>query len=55
MADATSLFEVVEDWLERTPFIDFGEFNFLEAYKKALDRMLVKEQKAISETDYLTT
>jgi tryptophan 2,3-dioxygenase len=54
VADATSLFEAVEDWLERTPFIDFGDFNFLEAYKKALDRMLVKEQKAISETDYLT-
>jgi len=54
VVDATSLFEAVEDWLERTPFIEFGDYDFLEAYKNALDRMLKKEQKAIEETDYLT-
>ncbi len=54
VVNATSLFEAVEDWLERTPFIEFGDYDFLDAYKKALDRMLKKEQKAITETDYLT-
>ncbi len=51
---ATSLFEAVEDWLERTPFLDFGTFNFLEAYKESVDRMLTKEKDAINETSYLT-
>lgn len=54
VVDATSLFEAVEDWLERTPFLEFGDFDFLEDYKKAVGRMLKKEQKAINETDYLT-
>lgn len=54
VVDATSLFEAVEDWLERTPFLDFGDFKFLEEYRKALDRMLAQEQKAIRETTYLT-
>jgi len=54
VVDATSLFEAVELWLERTPFLDFGDFNFLEAYKKAVGRMLEKEEKAINESAYLT-
>lgn len=54
VVNATSLFEAVEGWLERTPFLQSGDFKFLEAYKKAVDRMLEKEQKAIKETSYLT-
>ena len=52
--EATSLFEAVEEWLERTPFLDFGDFNFLEEYKKSLHRMLIEEQRAIMESDHLT-
>jgi len=49
VVDATSLFEAVEKWLERTPFLQFKGFKFLEAYRAAV----VKEQKAIKESDYL--
>ena len=49
-----SLFQEIESWLERTPFIELGNFNFLEAYKKAVDRMLEKEQKGIKASSYLT-
>ena len=48
-----TLFGVVEDWLERTPFLQFGAFEFLTHYRNALDRMLAKEQAAIRATVYL--
>ena len=48
-----TLFDLVEAWLERTPFLQFGDFHFLEHYKKAVQRMLAKEQDAIRESDYL--
>ncbi|MBT8233840.1 MAG: hypothetical protein HKO66_00265 [Saprospiraceae bacterium] len=50
----TSMFEAIELWLERTPFLKVGDFNFLEEYKKAVDRMLAKERKAIKESPFLT-
>lgn len=49
-----SLLELVEDWLERTPFLEFGDFNFVDEYQKAVLQMLEKEKKAILETDILT-
>ncbi len=48
-----SLFESIEDWLERTPFIELGEFDFIESYQLAVNRMLEKEQKAIQSSSYL--
>lgn len=52
--EGNTLFEVVESWLERTPFLDFGKFNFLEHYKKAVERMVEKEKAAILNSTYLT-
>lgn len=49
-----SLFDVIEDWLERTPFLDFGAFNFMEHYKKSVERMVEKERAAINASSYLT-
>lgn len=49
-----TLFDVVEAWLERTPFLKFGDFDFLKHYSKAVNRMLKKEKKAIKESKYLT-
>ena len=54
MEKDTSLFEAIEDWLERTPFLNTGDFNFLEQYRKAVDRMLETEKKAIRDSAYLT-
>jgi tryptophan 2,3-dioxygenase len=49
-----SLFDLVEDWLERTPFLEFGDFNFISEYQKAVQSMLEKEKAAIMNTDILT-
>lgn len=49
-----SLFEAVEAWLERTPFLNFSDFDFLVYYKKALDNMLLREKQAIEQTDVLS-
>ena len=49
-----NLFQAVEAWLERIPFLHFEDFNFLEAYRAAVERMLAKEEKAIKESDYLS-
>ena len=48
-----SLFDAMEHWLERTPFLQVGEFNFLEQYKVAVSKMIEKEEKAIKSSPYL--
>ncbi len=48
-----SLFELVEGWLERTPFLRFEGFDFLAAYKRAVDEMVTKEQAAITASEYI--
>lgn len=48
-----SVFELIEKWLERSPFLKTDSFDFLKLYKEALDRMLKKETAAIEATDYL--
>ena len=49
-----SLFELVEDWLERIPFLEFDDYDFFESYQTAVNRMLEKEKAAIEATDYLS-
>jgi len=50
----TSLFEAIEDWLERTPFLKTGDFSFIAEYKKAHQRMISTEKQAINASGYLT-
>jgi tryptophan 2,3-dioxygenase len=45
---APSLFAVVADWLERTPFIELDGFDFLSAYKEAVEAMLLADEQALS-------
>ena len=52
--ESGSLFELVESWLERTPFLQFDDFDFLSSYKIAVDKMIRKEQKNISDSQYLS-
>ncbi len=54
MEDAPSLFDCVQDWLERIPFFEFGEFKFWESYRKAVDEMLASDQAIIEGNDYLS-
>ena len=49
-----TLFDAIEDWLERTPFLNFGEFKFLAHYKAAVERMIDKEKEAIMASSYLS-
>ena len=35
-----SLFELLESWLERTPFLQMDEFNFWESYQSAVKNMV---------------
>lgn len=49
-----SLLELVANWLERIPFLKFGDFNFVEEYQKAVHSMLSKEKEAILNTTQLT-
>jgi len=52
--ESGTLFDVIEDWLERTPFLQFKDFNFLKYYKKAVEKMIAKEQEAIKMSSYLS-
>ena len=40
----TSLLEYVNTWLERTPFVHFGDFDFWQAYRVAVEQMLARER-----------
>jgi tryptophan 2,3-dioxygenase len=44
-----SLFDVVEEWLERTPFLKFHSFDFLGEYQKAIRES--RQELRISEDD----
>ncbi|MFK7809092.1 MAG: tryptophan 2,3-dioxygenase family protein [Saprospiraceae bacterium] len=49
-----NLFKCVEEWLERTPFLKFGDFQFLKYYKESVERMVEKEAAAIRASEYLS-
>jgi tryptophan 2,3-dioxygenase len=53
LEEAGSMCSLVEDWLERTPFLVFPDFNFLEKYRLAVQRMIEREVEAIQKSDYL--
>lgn len=42
-----SLFNAIEQWLERTPFVEFRGFKWLEAYRAAVDKMLDSDEALI--------
>ena len=42
-----SLVDHVESWLERTPFLEMGDYDFWDQYRAAVDRMLDKERKSV--------
>ena len=54
LVENDSLFDLVEDWLERTPFLKFGDFDFLFHYKTAVQHMIDREADAIRGSEYLS-
>ena len=53
MESGDNLFSLVEDWLERTPFLNWEGFNFIEEYKKSVTQMFEEEREAIRKTPIL--
>src|SRR5499427_6330386 len=49
-----SLFDLVEDWLERTPFLHFGDFDFWREYRRAVEAMLAADRESIRSNPTLT-
>ncbi len=54
LEEAPSLYDAVENWLARMPFLEFGDFNFWEQYQAAVKIMLDNDEKTLQEADYLT-
>lgn len=54
LEEKPSLFDAVEKWLERMPFLEFGDFKFWNIFKEAVDTMLSHDEKVLKEADYLS-
>ncbi|MBT8190303.1 MAG: hypothetical protein HKO89_04970 [Saprospiraceae bacterium] len=54
LENSKSMLDLVNDWLERTPFLNFGDFDFLSHYRHAVEKMLAKEKQAIENTPILS-
>lgn len=54
LENSDSMLDLLEAWLERTPFLQFKNFNFLAEYKKAVRQMVKEESDAISSSAILS-
>ncbi len=54
VAQQNSLLELVDAWLHRMPYVEFGEFNFWQSYRGAVDEMLYKDASTIRKNPLLT-
>ena len=48
-----SLFDLVERWLERTPFLELPGYQFWQSYRQAVETMLAKDRVTIQENAVL--
>ncbi len=44
-----SLLDHTKRWLERTPFLHFGDYDFWRSYQHAVEKMLTKERQVIEQ------
>ena len=51
--NSRSIFVLVEQWLERTPFLVFDDFNFWDQYQKAVNRMIKNDKNIINTNNQL--
>lgn len=49
-----SLRQLVERWLERTPFLDGGEYDFMKSYRAAVNDLLSGERRLIETNPILS-
>ncbi|MEK7432335.1 MAG: tryptophan 2,3-dioxygenase family protein [Cyanobacteriota bacterium] len=50
--NSESLFKLVEKWLERIPFMENDNFNFITEYKKSVYQMLENDRDIIENTSF---
>ncbi len=43
----SNLFKCIEKWLERTPFLDDGNFNFLKLYQGSVNKMFSEDREIV--------
>jgi tryptophan 2,3-dioxygenase len=49
-----SLFDLVQSWLERTPFLEMENFQFFKTYHSAVENMLEEDKKTISKNPHFS-
>jgi len=49
-----SLFELVNNWLERMPLLEFEDFQFWELYRESTEKMLDNDQRIIESNQMLS-
>ena len=54
LEEQPSLFDGVEDWLARMPYLEFEDFSFWTLYQTAVTDMLNRDEAIISENETLT-
>src|SRR5262249_12484424 len=47
MENSLSLMDLIQNWLERIPFLESKEFHFLDEYRKAVKHMHDREKASI--------
>ena len=52
--EEASLADLIEGWLSRTPFLQFGDYDFWEAYRLAVDAMLARDRRFIQQNPTFT-
>ena len=52
--DDPSLFDLVERWLERTPFLEMGDFSFWNEFENAVRRRLEADRIVVQQNPNLT-
>ncbi|MDD1612575.1 MAG: tryptophan 2,3-dioxygenase [Methylococcaceae bacterium] len=54
IAQQPSLFELVDAWLARTPFLECEDFSFWNSYRRAVDKMLTSDAEIIKSNPLLS-
>ncbi|MBE50863.1 MAG: hypothetical protein CMP51_04145 [Flavobacteriales bacterium] len=48
-----SLFDLLEKWLERIPFLKINEFDFIQKYDEAVNKMIGKEIQSLESSKHI--
>lgn len=54
LEEGDSILKLVENWLERIPFLRMDSFHFIEEYRQAVANMIESESRAIDQANYIS-